>query len=585
MYPVRESAPQWKDDRKELDAVYLEHDKPFTWTQEVYVKPTAAVGQTIKLPIKIRAQVCARQCVWEDQELEAAITIAPGEELAPTAGLKERLAVKPQPPTVVPLPKEFQNVVANVESPPTAGLTSLPATMPRMDVGLLASVVNAIIGGLLSLLTPCVFPMIPITVSYFLKQSEKRKPAPVLAGATSMGVTAAPSSQTEPEPHSALLMAAVYSGTIVLILTLGGLLLLGVLQQIIASPITNFALSAVFLFFALSLLGMYDITLPSWLQDQTAMGESKGGLVGAFFMALTFSIVSFACVGPIYGSFITLGASDPSIAGRFSKAVPPVLGFSVAFASPFFLLALFPSLLKSMPRAGSWMNSVKVVLGFLELAAAVKFLRTGELVLTKTSDYFTFDLSLGIYITLSLACGLYLLGLYRLPHDHEAPESIGVLRLMFSLAFITLGVYLTPGLFKSDDGESQRPRGAVFATIESFLLPDAAAQKAPGEKTKGGARRSWSGTANSMRLWPRRSATTSWCSSISRAWAVPTAGGTSGTSFPARTCKQRCRSMCSSSSTPRREYPPVWTSSPTLRAPSSCEIRYSTFALSRSMRC
>jgi thiol:disulfide interchange protein DsbD len=274
------------------------------------------------------------------------------------------------------------------------------------------------------------------------------------------------------------------------------LLLLGVLQQIISHYITNFALAAVFLFFALSLLGMYDITLPSWLQDRTSAGESRGGLVGVIFMALTFSIVSFACVGPIYGGFITLGAADSASGGGFWKAVPPVLGFSIAFASPFFLLALFPTLLRSMPRAGSWMNSVKVVIGFLELAAAVKFLRGGELVLWKSTSIFTFDLSLGIYIALALACGLYLLGVYRLPHDHDAPESISVPRLMFSLSFLALGLYLLPGLFKTANGESQRPTGTVFAWVESFLLPDTDVSPIP----------SGSGTQNSSQhlVWSHK---------------------------------------------------------------------------------
>src|SRR5205085_1527780 len=116
----------------------------------------------------------------------------------------------------------------------------------------------------------------------------------------------------------------------------------------------------------------------------------------------------------------------------------------------------------AMPRSGSWMNSVKVVMGFLELAAAVKFLRSAELFLRGKSEYLTFDLCLGIYIALALACGLYLLGLYRLPHDHEAPETIGVPRLMFSLLFIGLGLYLAPGLVKNAEGEPQSPRGKIY---------------------------------------------------------------------------------------------------------------------------
>jgi thiol:disulfide interchange protein DsbD len=188
------------------------------------------------------------------------------------------------------------------------------------------------------------------------------------------------------------------------------------------------------------------------------------------FMALTFSIISFACIGPIYGGFIALEATTSTTAG-LKRFLGP-LAFSLAFASPFFFLALFPGLLRSMPRSGSWMNAVKVVMGFLEMAAVFKFLRAAELNYFSGSNWFTFDLTLGVYVALSIACGLYLLGLFRLPHDHEAPESIGVPRLLFSLTFLTLGVYLVPGLFKNEDGESQKPRGEVFLWVRSFLLPE-----------------------------------------------------------------------------------------------------------------
>jgi thiol:disulfide interchange protein DsbD len=500
IYPVRESEPEWKDDRKDsraLEDVYLEHAYPFYWAQEIYVRPDAPAGKTVELPIRIRAQVCDKSCVWETHDLKVPVTIAAGPPVEPSEGLKKRLAVKQAAPEEVPFPRQFATGSKSVSA--QSGGASSGRSAPRGDGetkaegGLVASVVQAVIGGFVALLTPCVFPMIPITVSFFLKQAERRKPAPALAlsGGGGTGIVASIPAPAEEEQagYPAVVLAGVYSGTIVLILAAGGLLLLGVLQQVIAHYITNFILSGVFLLFALSLLGMYDLTLPSWLQDRTSAGESRGGVVGVFFMALTFSIVSFACVGPIYGGFITLGASDQSLAGRYWKAVPPVLGFSVAFASPFFLLALFPSMLKSMPRAGSWMNSVKVVIGFLELAAAIKFLRTGELVLTKTSSFLTFDVCLGMYVALAFACGLYLLGVYRLPHDHESPESISVPRLGFSLVFLTLGLYMLPGLFKGADGDSQRPRGTIYAWVESFLLPETESRKfSPGDSRSGASR-------------------------------------------------------------------------------------------------
>jgi thiol:disulfide interchange protein DsbD len=313
--------------------------------------------------------------------------------------------------------------------------------------GLWATIVTAVLGGFIALLTPCVFPMIPVTVSFFLKQGERAH-------------------------HRPLTMASVYCATIIAVLTVGGMALVHVLQVISQHWITNIFLTGVFVFFALSLLGMYEIALPSSLANLTGAREGRGGLIGIVFMALTFSIISFACVGPIYGGFITLeAASQSSVSGWLQRFLGP-FAFAVAFASPFFVLALFPSLLRSMPRSGSWMNSVKVVMGFLELAAAFKFVRAAELNYLAKSEYFTFDLVLGIYIALAVACGLYLLNVFRLPHDHDAAESIGVPRLVFGLVFLSFAFYLMPGLFKDDKGKSQKPRGEVYEWVSAFLLPD-----------------------------------------------------------------------------------------------------------------
>ena len=158
-----------------------------------------------------------------------------------------------------------------------------------------ATILTAILGGFISLLTPCVFPMIPVTVSFFLKQGESRH-------------------------HRPLTMAAVYCATIIVVLTAGGIALVHVLQVISQHWITNVFLTGVFVFFALSLLGMYEIELPSGLANLTGSREGKGGLIGIVFMALTFSIISFACVGPIYGGFITLEASQSSVTGWLQRA-------------------------------------------------------------------------------------------------------------------------------------------------------------------------------------------------------------------------------------------------------------------------
>ncbi len=303
--------------------------------------------------------------------------------------------------------------------------------------------------------------MIPITVSFFLKQSEK-------------------------EHHRPIAMAVVYSLTIVVVLTFSAVVLLSFFRLLSISPKMNFALGALFVFFALSLFGMYDIQLPAGLARLTSAREGQGGLVGTMFMALTFTIVSFACVAPFLGGFGgTAAGSDLTLTERVLGG----LAFSATFAAPFFVLALFPSLLRKLPKSGSWLNTVKVVMGFLELAAALKFFRAGELVNSSTPTLFTYDLVLGMWIALSLLAGLYLLNVYRLPHDTPA-EHISVPGLIVGFLFLSLGFYLAPALFRySAEGEKQRPGGAIYAWIDSFLLPESREGKAGGLEWTGDLKR------------------------------------------------------------------------------------------------
>jgi thiol:disulfide interchange protein len=457
LWPITESEPELK--QEEGTGLVYEYEKPFTWTVEVLARPDAAPG-THNLEINLRLQVCdPKGCLTEKQTLTVPVHVSTAEAVALAPDVEkllrshdEALAKTPErgasapranlrgltPPAQTAFDWQEYQVVNSPNIQSISGEANGQG-------GLWATIVTAILGGFISLLTPCVFPMIPVTVSFFLKQGER-------------------------EHHQPLTMAAVYCATIVAVLTAGGIALVHVLQIISQHWITNVFLTGVFVFFALSLLGMYEIELPSGLANLTGSREGKGGLVGIIFMALTFSIISFACVGPIYGAFITLEASG-SVVGWLQRVLGP-LAFALAFASPFFVLALFPTLLRSLPKSGSWMNSVKVVMGFLELAAAFKFVRAAELNLLAATKYFSFDLVLGIYIALAVACGLYLLNVYRLPHDHDAAESIGVPRLVFGLMFLSFAFYLLPGLFKDAHGRSQKPSGVAFEWVSAFLLPD-----------------------------------------------------------------------------------------------------------------
>jgi thiol:disulfide interchange protein DsbD len=452
LWPVVESTPEPK--REEGLGWFLEHEQPFTWEQDLLILPEATPGDKI-LPLTIKAQVCnASSCVWGDPQFEVKLDVSAADPVPLTPALEERRLKAKQPELkVVALPgspapleavPDIRKPAPKTVAPPGKAEPNMAAAPAKSDgSGLIAFILQGVVWGYISLLTPCVFPMIPITVSFFLKQSEK-------------------------EHHKPVLMALVYSATIVLVLTAGAVLLLRFFQELSQYWSTNLLLGALFLVFALSLFGMYEIRLPSGLANFTSARESRGGLAGTIFMALTFTIISFACVAPFLGGFAGISVQ----ARPWYEVLLGGLAYSVTFATPFSLLALFPTWLRRLPKSGSWMNAMKVVMGFFEVAAALKFLRAAELLRFGRAEFLTYDLVLGFYVALAILCALYLLNLYRLPHDHEVPEHLGVPRFLFSLVFLSLGLYLMPALFKQGSGELQRPAGSVFAWLDAFLLPE-----------------------------------------------------------------------------------------------------------------
>lgn len=273
------------------------------------------------------------------------------------------------------------------------------------------------LGGLLALLTPCVFPMIPLTVSFFTKDTKR----------------------------SGLVNALIYGGSIIVIYVLLGLIITAsfgpeALNRLSTNWIANTIFFVVFIFFAFSFFGYYEITLPSsWSSKSDAMAD-KGGLLGIFFMAFTLALVSFSCTGPIIGSAIVQAASSGSYLGPSIV----MLGFSLALAIPFGLFAAFPAWLNSLPRSGSWMNSVKVVLGFLELALAFKFLSVADM--TNHWGFLKYELFLGIWVLCAIGLALYLFGLIKFPHDSPV-KKLSKPRIGFaSVSVITL-LYLISGFF------------------------------------------------------------------------------------------------------------------------------------------
>lgn len=276
------------------------------------------------------------------------------------------------------------------------------------------------LGGLLALLTPCVFPMIPLTVSFFTKDTKR----------------------------SGLTNGLIYGASIIVIYVLIGLLITGVfgaeaLNRLSTNWIANSIFFVIFIVFAFSFFGYYEITLPSSWSSKSDRMADKGGLVGIFFMAFTLALVSFSCTGPIIGSAIVQAASS----GSYLGPAIVMLGFALALAIPFGLFAAFPSWLNSLPRSGSWMNSVKVVLGFLELALAFKFLSVADM--TNHWGFLKYELFLGIWILIAIGMTLYLFGIIKFPHDSPI-KKLGPVRLGFaSLSAVTL-IYLISGFMIND---------------------------------------------------------------------------------------------------------------------------------------
>jgi thiol:disulfide interchange protein DsbD len=435
------------------------------WEYKAVVSPNATPGEkTITVPVTVLVCDDSGCLPPKKRSLSAKLTVsdAPPVPVDPKyQGAVLGASAPPTPPPAAP-PSPGEGPSGNDSSAAGTAPSGTAADYERQlnalaeqtvvgdrgvtptNTGLGAFLLTAALWGLVSLVTPCVFPMIPITVSYFLKQSEKQHVNP-------------------------LVQALVYCGTIIVVLGVAALTLLEVFRRLSVNPWTNIAMGVLFVVLALSLFGMFELTLPSSLTRFTSAREGKGGLVGTVFMALTFTIVSFTCVAPFLGGFAGIAAS-----GQFRgyEMLLGALAFSTAFAAPFFLLALFPSALRKLPRSGGWLNSVKVVMGFLELAAALKFFRTAELRLLPTPELFTYDFVLGLWVAMALVCGLYLLNLFRLGHDEEL-ESIGAPRMLWGFAFLGLAFYMLPGIFKNGTtGEPQRPAGTVYAWIDAFLLPE-----------------------------------------------------------------------------------------------------------------
>lgn len=289
----------------------------------------------------------------------------------------------------------------------------------------------AFVAGLAAILTPCVFPMIPMTVSFFMHGGEEKSKGKSLA--------------------------IIFGLSIIIIYTL-----IGSIVSITMGPdfthwlsthwIPNIFFFLIFIIFAASFFGMFELVLPSWMVNRSDKQADKGGYLGAFFMAFTLVLVSFSCTAPIVGTVLILAAE-----GEFIKPIVGMIGFSLAFALPFTFFAFFPSKLSNLPKSGGWLNSVKVILGFIELALGLKFLSVAD----QTYHWGILDreVYLALWIVIFTLMGVYLLGKLKFSHDSDVPF-LKVPRLAFAIITFAFVVYLIPGMF-----------GAPLKALSGYLPP------------------------------------------------------------------------------------------------------------------
>jgi thiol:disulfide interchange protein DsbD len=438
------------------------YEKSATFTVPVRILPQAPPGEST-LTVQVRFQTCNdRHCLPPTLvKMPVAVVVAaagsgaaagtPSRAEPPVA---TRTAASPDPPASpvavtrpsapaqggVVAPAAAAPGPATGEPPPAApgasslALTADNASADRLKRSGLAGYIWFAMGfGLLALLTPCVFPMIPITVSFFTKREEQTRGA-------------------------AVRQALVYCAGIIVSFTALGLLITLVagptgVNRLAANPWMNLLLTALFVVFALNLFGAFEIRLPSRLLSTLDAQSRRGsGLVPTLLMGLTFTLTSFTCTAAFVGTVLVAATQ-----GEWTWAAIGMFAFATAFAAPFFLLALFPSWLHSLPKSGGWLNSVKVVMGFLEIAAAFKFLSNVDLVWGWNTV--SRSVVLAAWVAIAAVTALYLLGLFRLPHDSRV-EQVGVARMLSSVAFAALGVYLLTGLF-----------GARLGELDPFLPP------------------------------------------------------------------------------------------------------------------
>ena len=405
---------------KAKESPYKKHFNDVFGVDEYYFDNSVKVTQkvkvtnpkTTKIKLEFEYQACKEACINDKKNFVFDI---------PAIEVKEDLVATNTTLDTAKVVTDTASVKTEEVKPVVSEEPAKAVETPKKEEkkGLWTIFFLAFLGGFAALLMPCIFPMIPMTVSFFMKQS----------GSRAKGIS----------------NAIFYGISIIVIYVLLGSLITGIfgeeaLNELSTSVLFNIIFFVILIFFALSFLGAFEIMLPSSWANKIDMQASKSGIVAIFFMALALAVVSFSCTGPIVGTLLVESARNGGIA-----PIVGMFGFSLAIALPFMLFAMFPGWLNSMPKSGGWLNTVKVSLGFLELAFAFKFLSNADLVLQK--HLLERELFIAIWIAVFGAWALYLFGKYMLPHDYEKADKIGVGRLIMAIVVTTFTFYMIPGLW------------------------------------------------------------------------------------------------------------------------------------------
>ncbi|WP_100628865.1 protein-disulfide reductase DsbD family protein [Algoriphagus formosus] len=375
------------------------------------------------------------QCINYEKDVSISLTVT-GSQISATENASETTSVQEEDSEATDSSQNASDLFNSVDSGESSDTEDSEVQVSfepegAVEESLWGFMILAFLAGLAALVTPCVFPMIPMTVSFFTGRA-KTKAAGIRNG-------------------------FIYGLSIIGIYTIAGTAVAAIQGPEFANWLAthwlpNLFFFGIFIFFALAFLGLFEISLPSGLVNKVDAKAEKGGLIGIFFMAFTLVLVSFSCTGPIVGSILISSAG-----GELIKPVLGMFSFSLAFAIPFTLFAVFPGWMSSLPKSGGWLNSVKVVLGFLELALAFKFLSIADQVYHW--GILDRDVFLVIHIVIFFALGLYLLGKIRLPHDSPL-EYLGVPRLLMALFSWMIALYMIPGLW-----------GAPLKYLSGYLPP------------------------------------------------------------------------------------------------------------------